>query len=74
MNRKYKGSKIEWDSDECAQPLERVQAHRPRKEAPQPAKKALNPMSNRFHLLNLEDDDDEKMSHLAASPSVDIAA
>ncbi|KAJ2892409.1 RNA recognition motif containing protein [Zalerion maritima] len=70
---KYKGSKIEWDADECAQPLEKVQPLRLRNQAPAP-KKTLNPMANRFQLLNLDDDDDDTMSPLATNTSVDILA
>jgi hypothetical protein len=55
---KYKGSKIEWDVDECELPLEKIETSHPPKENV-PPKKALNPMANRFQLLNLEDDDDD---------------
>jgi len=76
--RKYKGSKIEWDADECAQPLERAQPRwAPRERAP-PVKKPLNPMANRFHLLNLDDqgdgDESEMAPGLRTRNSVDIAA
>ncbi|KAF4634294.1 hypothetical protein G7Y89_g3824 [Cudoniella acicularis] len=49
----YKGSKIEWDSDECAAPLERPQY---RRENAQPKKKDA-PVMNRFELLNMDGDE-----------------
>lgn len=52
----YKGSKIEWDNDECAQTLERPL--RTRQENIQPKKNAA-PSMNRFQLLNMEDDENE---------------
>ena len=56
---KYKGSKIDWDVDECAQPLEFPTQAKARKDI-QPAEKASGKtMANRFHLLDLEDDGDE---------------
>lgn len=61
-DRTYKGFKIEWDIDECAAPLERPTQHR--KENVPPKKKDAPPM-NRFHLLNLDDDEhDEESSAL----------
>ena len=57
----YKGMRIEWYPDECAQPLPKTQ-HVPKREiAPQPAKKP-NLMVNRFQMLNMdgmEDEDDD---------------
>jgi len=53
----YKGMKIEWYPDECAQPLPKVQ-HPPKKEnTPAPSKK-LNPMVNRFQMLNMDGTED----------------
>ncbi|CAM1502828.1 Fc.00g076040.m01.CDS01 [Cosmosporella sp. VM-42] len=59
---KYKNSKIEWGADECAGPLTQM----PVKRQPAPAvrlapttKAPLNPLANRFRLLNLEDIDDD---------------
>ncbi|KAE8451878.1 hypothetical protein EG329_002719 [Mollisiaceae sp. DMI_Dod_QoI] len=70
----YKGSKIEWDSDECAAPLERpLQA---RKENLPPKKKKDAPLMNRFQLLDMEDEendsleDDENNTSDATLPSV----
>lgn len=49
----YKGSRIEWYPDECAQPVPKIQ-YLPKKEATlQPVKK-LNPMVNRFQMLNMD--------------------
>ena len=47
----YKGSKVEWDNDECAGPLERP--IQPRKENLPPKKKQA-PLVNRFQLLNMD--------------------
>ncbi|TVY35638.1 Negative regulator of differentiation [Lachnellula occidentalis] len=52
----YKGSKIEWDNDECAAPLERPQQFRQENVAP---KKKDAPVMNRFQLLNMDDDDED---------------
>ena len=61
----YKGSKIEWASDECAAPLERPQLRRENV----PPKKKDAPLMNRFQLLNMDgtedgsqDDDDHNTS------------
>ncbi|KAK3357209.1 hypothetical protein B0T25DRAFT_566516 [Lasiosphaeria hispida] len=56
---KYKGTKIEWDVDECAQPYAPALAVKPRKEAPAP-KKA--PITNRFQLLNLDDQSEDEIA------------
>ncbi|KAF6842685.1 hypothetical protein CMUS01_02877 [Colletotrichum musicola] len=55
---KYKGSKIDWGIDECAQPLEE-QRVRPSSTQGHPQKHAMNPMANRFELLNLDGEDDD---------------
>jgi hypothetical protein len=55
-DRKYKGTKIEWDIDECAQPYAPV-APKPRREVPQ-TNRAPNG-ANRFQLLNIDGDEDE---------------
>lgn len=63
MSRKeYKGMKIEWYPDECAQPLPKIQ-YIPKKEnlAQPPAKKA-DSMMNRFQMLNMDGDDTEEAS------------
>ncbi|KUJ19842.1 uncharacterized protein LY89DRAFT_666691 [Mollisia scopiformis] len=54
----YKGSKIEWDNDECAAPLERPLQSR-KENIPQ--KKKAAPLMNRFHLLNMDDDDNDSL-------------
>lgn len=59
---KYKGSKIDWDVDECAQPLAMVAPARTLLDT-QPVKKptkATNNMVNRFHLLNMDDEDEDE--------------
>ncbi|KOS18430.1 Negative regulator of differentiation 1 [Escovopsis weberi] len=54
---KYKGSRIEWDSDECAMPLEHVPPFRHRQSGPSPPLRhsAANSMENRFKVLDLDD-------------------
>lgn len=49
----YKGMRIEWYPDECAQPLPRMQYAPKKDNAAQPAKK-VNPMVNRFQMLNMD--------------------
>lgn len=77
----YKGYKIDWYNDECAAPLE---APAPRKNSI-PTKKKDAPIMNRFHLLNIDDEegtgseeDDHDTSGItiatAMTPSLGIAA
>ena len=68
----YKGSKIEWDTDECAAPLERPL--QTRKENIPPKKKDP-PLMNRFQLLNLDgtDDDSEVDDHDASGITLPTA-
>ncbi|KAK0646128.1 hypothetical protein B0T16DRAFT_412697 [Cercophora newfieldiana] len=70
---KYKGTKIEWDVDECAQPYAPV-APKPRREVSQPKKAPA--AANRFQLLNIDSDDDEDeiTSTFQAKKSVGITA
>ena len=60
--RTYKGSKIDWDDDECAAPFEKPQAaHRDNLQS----KKKQAPLMNRFQLLNMdatEDSEDDETS------------
>ncbi len=55
----YKGMRIEWYPDECAQPLPKTQ-HVPKKQdrAPPPSKRA-SALMNRFQMLNLDGDGTE---------------
>ncbi|ROW15044.1 hypothetical protein VPNG_03374 [Cytospora leucostoma] len=73
---KYKGSRIEWDLDECAQPYEQPAQARPRKDNLSAKKTDAMTMANRFHLLNLEDDgdEDEMSPDFKAKKTVGIAA
>lgn len=57
--RAYKGSKIDWDSDECAAPLEQPQ-NASRKDEPLPIAKSTT-MMNRFQLLNMDVSDDNSL-------------
>jgi len=56
LSRTYKGAKIEWDSDECAAPLERPVLARKEN---LPAKKKDPPLMNRFQLLNMDGNEDD---------------
>ena len=72
-NRRYKGKKINYDVDECAQPYPQP-ALKPRKEAA-PPKKSFAAVPNRFHLLNLDDgEEDEIAATFQAKKSVGITA
>ncbi|KAK3374987.1 hypothetical protein B0H63DRAFT_262777 [Podospora didyma] len=58
---KYKGTKIEWDVDECAQPYDmRTLQTKPRKEN-LPQKKVAPTVANRFQLLHLDDDEEDEI-------------
>lgn len=70
----YKGMRIEWYPDECAQPLPKTQYIPKKENASLPATK-LNPMVNRFQMLNmdgsedgLESDEDELTGFPNAQP------
>lgn len=69
----YKGMRIEWYPDECAQPLPKVE-YPPRKETISLLAKKLNPIANRFQMLSLggtEDgsEDDGSNEGTSANPS-----
>jgi hypothetical protein len=53
----YKGLRIEWYPDECAQPLLKT-PYTPRKENPQRSVKKSNPVTNRFQMLNMDGTED----------------
>ncbi|KAI0550210.1 hypothetical protein F4679DRAFT_543362 [Xylaria curta] len=78
---KYKGSKIEWDVDECDKPFEITQKTStkslPRRSPP--TKTPVASTRNRFAMLRLDDDDnhesDDKFDTSSDMPStVDVAA
>ncbi|KAI5928379.1 hypothetical protein F4810DRAFT_643332 [Camillea tinctor] len=86
---KYKGSKIEWDVDECNQPIETAQKSAQKttqkttqkaSPKPQPALPVKKPIDlrNRFDTLRLDDEDDEvddKFDTSSEIPStVDVTA
>lgn len=78
---KYKGSKIEWDSDECAQPLEVIQKPSlPKAQNTANMKKPLVHIRNRFATLRLDDDDDESddkfdtSSEFPAASTINVTA
>jgi len=65
FSRKYKGSKIEWDVDECAQPIPTAPMPKPRME-PASMKKTNSYMPNRFQLLNVDDGSDDEEDLVSA--------
>ncbi|KAK3692457.1 hypothetical protein B0T22DRAFT_495628 [Podospora appendiculata] len=70
---KYKGTKIEWDVDECAQPYVLPPPRARRDLAPQP--KGPSVVRNRFHLLNMDgDEEDEIAATFQSKKSVGVAA
>jgi len=54
----YKGLKIEWEADECADPIQKVQPP-VRNEQKKSKKKKSSTLMNRFGVLNVEDGEDE---------------
>ncbi|KAG9235534.1 hypothetical protein BJ875DRAFT_458961 [Amylocarpus encephaloides] len=60
----YKGSKIKWDDDECAAPLERPQQHFKENLSP---KKKKEVSLNRFQVLNMDEDGSEEDDDLDIS-------
>ncbi|EGE78564.1 hypothetical protein BDBG_07091 [Blastomyces gilchristii SLH14081] len=66
----YKGMKIEYYPDECADPLPKVQ-YVPKKVAPQPPARKPAPMTNRFQMLNMDGaNDSEGEDELTSSTSL----
>ena len=71
----YKGARIEWVADECAQPLPKTQ-YIPKRESALPPPKKANAMINRFQMLNMDgtedgsenDEEDELTSFTAMRP------
>ncbi|RYP71695.1 hypothetical protein DL771_004646 [Monosporascus sp. 5C6A] len=79
---KYRGSKIEWDADECDRPFEVTQKVVTKPQQPPFPKKPPVDMRNRFATLRLDDDDDEDepddkfhtSSELPAPSTVNVTA
>ncbi|AEO69604.1 uncharacterized protein THITE_2146571 [Thermothielavioides terrestris NRRL 8126] len=70
---RYKGKKINYDVDECAQPYPQP-APKVRKETA-PPKKPFSAVPNRFQLLNLDDGEEDEIAPAFQSENlVDIAA
>ena len=71
----YKGARIEWLADECARSLPKAHFV-PKKENVAPPVKKVNPMVNRFQMLNMdgtedgseEDEDDGLTSFTSLRP------
>lgn len=59
---KYKGSKIDWDVDECDQPFATTSQPKPRQQTPTNSRTNGGTMTNRFNLLNIDDDGDNLSS------------
>ncbi|KAI0014000.1 hypothetical protein F4779DRAFT_560214 [Xylariaceae sp. FL0662B] len=57
---KYKGSRIEWDIDECDRPIETVSRVHPKPQRIASTKKPTVSMQNRFASLRLDDDDNDE--------------
>ncbi|KAG6364849.1 hypothetical protein INS49_006453 [Diaporthe citri] len=55
---KYKGSKIDWDVDECNQPFATTAQPKARQQTPTNSRTNGGAMTNRFNLLNIDDDGD----------------
>ncbi|KAH8653354.1 hypothetical protein BX600DRAFT_515632 [Xylariales sp. PMI_506] len=56
----YKGSKIEWDVDECNQPLEAInKALSVKSQRPVEIAKSAVQVTNRFATLRVDDDDND---------------
>ncbi|EFW98880.1 hypothetical protein CMQ_4732 [Grosmannia clavigera kw1407] len=81
---KFKGSKIEWYPDECAQPLESFHQNvqpssKPKKVAVTTKKLAMPKVANRFQLLDLANGDDENSEYdddnygTSGAPNAEIA-
>lgn len=62
----YRLMRIEYYPDECMEPLPLVRAP-VKKEVQRPAK-SLNPMANRFQMLNIEDTDDDSDDDATSHP------
>ncbi|KAK6088369.1 hypothetical protein SCUP234_00857 [Seiridium cupressi] len=80
---KYKGSKIDWDVDECEQPLQKaLKPLTPKPQREPPMKKPAVKIRNRFATLRLDDDDNDNESddrfdtstEFAVSTTVDVSA
>ncbi len=73
----YKGSKIGWDNDECAAPLERPMPVI--KDIKPPKAKKEAPVMNRFQLLNMDDTedgsvDDDETSGIPITTAIGVVA
>lgn len=76
---KYKGSKIEWDIDECDQPFEVIRKEPMKPPSHRVPTKTVTSTRNRFDMLRLDDDDntesDDKFDTSSEIPStVDVVA
>ncbi|KAL2836186.1 hypothetical protein BJX68DRAFT_42242 [Aspergillus pseudodeflectus] len=59
----YKGMKIAFSHDECAEPLAKIPTDPKRETSAAPVKKSA-PLPNRFHLLSIEGSEDEEREDL----------
>lgn len=67
-DRKYKGSKIECDMDECSQPIPAVDKAARRAPPVQPVKPSNAGIKNRFATLRLDDSDNEVDDNIDSTP------
>ncbi|KAL1842829.1 hypothetical protein VTJ49DRAFT_3996 [Mycothermus thermophilus] len=66
---RYKGKKIAYDADECAQPYPQPPQRKASHRETAPQKKSFAPaLHNRFHLLHLDDGDEDDISSSTTSP------
>ena len=65
----YKGMRIEWYPDECAQPLPKVQIA-PKKETVQQPPEKPQPSMNRFQMLNMDGTEDGSEEDEEDGPAV----
>jgi len=75
-NSTYKGTKIEWDVDECAQPYEvRPTPQAKLRKEKNPPKGKGTTVTNRFDLLNIDgDEEDDIATTFQSKKSVGIVA
>ena len=66
----YRGMKIEWYPDECAQPLPKLQYVPKKENLASPQSKKLTSAMNRFQMLNMDGADDDDSEETDEEPTV----
>jgi hypothetical protein len=75
LHRKYKGSKIDWDVDECEQPLDTCpKPAAPTRQCVSSIKKPLVSLRNRFASLGLDSSDSASESNYDGSSEFHVAS